>query len=610
LPHEYLPRSRYMSYIKTRFTHLIWILVILTASCQLKSEPPKETKATAKQAFDKLKKEKDHKDTDLEFIKKEGIIKTDVVATNPSTQVEVRDFNVNISQIDNSKFPEVTLLVSVTDKKGNPLKVNPDFFTIEENGFPVPKKNFVSVILKKDSKKKIAKKPLSILLAIDKSGSMKGNAKKKEDQPMSYAKNAAVEFIKQAKESDLIKVIAFDGDIHPLGANERAVPRIEQLQPTGSTALYGVLLGAVKELQMGGGIKAVILLTDGRNDTRGTINQSLKSITLQMGLIAADQLAIPVFTIGFGERADVSTLETIAKRTHALFFKTAKKEEITQLYTLIREIINTQYLITYRSESLQEVTDVKVELGRFVDRREFSTPAHVVKREKKLREDIRIVKDRESELNKLEGELSTKQTTLSKREKNLEERNARLKEERIKVERDKLSLEKKEAELKDFEGRMTQLKSKLDVEEKALAKLRQELTGRQASLDEEEGRVKELSRANSTRAASLERKGEALAASQKRLEKQLEDLRVSRAKLNELQISLENKEARLKRELTENTELNAALKKQKLAVDTEKKNIDQLRKKLNKLLKKVKDKYNDELKLIDGHKSELDTIQP
>ena len=599
-----------MSYLKPGFFPLIWMLFIVLASCNFKSEPPKETKPTAKQAFDQLKKEKDQKTTDLEFIKKEGIIKTDVVATNPSTLVEVRDFNVNISQIDNSKFPEVTLLVSVTDKKGNPLKVNPDFFTIEENGFPVPKKNFLSVILKKDSKKKIAKKPLSILLAIDKSGSMGGGIKKKENQPMTYAKNAAVEFIKQAKEKDLVKVIAFDGDIHPLGANERAVPRIEQLQPTGSTALYGVLLSAVKELQMGGGIKAVILLTDGRNDTRGTINQSLKSITLRMGLTAADQLAIPVFTIGFGERADVATLETIAKRTHALFFKTAKKEEITKLYSLIREIINTQYLITYRSESLQEVTDVKVELGRFVDRREFTTPAHVVKREKKLREDIRVVKDRENELSKLEGELTAKQTFLTKREKDLEDRRVRLKDERIKVERDKLSLEKKEAELKDFEGRMTKLKTKLDAEEKALTKLRQELTGRQASLDEEESRVKELSRANSTRAASLERKGEALAASQKRLEKQLEDLRVSRAKLNELQISLENKEARLKRDLNENTELKTLLTKQKLAINTEKKSLDKLRKRLDKLLKKVREKYNDELKLIEGHKSELDTIQP
>jgi len=41
---------------------------------------------------------------------------------------------VHITQVDNSKFPQVTVYVSATDAKGEPLAVNPDQLQISENG--------------------------------------------------------------------------------------------------------------------------------------------------------------------------------------------------------------------------------------------------------------------------------------------------------------------------------------------------------------------------------------------------------------------------------------------------------------------------------------------
>ncbi|MDH4129805.1 MAG: VWA domain-containing protein, partial [Spirochaetota bacterium] len=438
---------------------------------------------SSKEKFEKLATEKKNEKTDLEYIKKHGIIKTDVQATNPITQVAVRDFKVSISQIDNSKFPEVTLLVSVTDTDGNPLVVNKDFFNIEENGFKIPKSNIISIVQKKDVDKKSVSRPLNILLAIDKSGSMQGNAKDIGNQPLTFAKDAAIEFIRQAQKNDTVQVIAFDGDIHRLGTNEFAVRRIKSLQPKGSTALYGVLLSSVKELQMGGGIKSVILLTDGRNDTRGTINLELKSVTLEMGLHAADQLAIPVFTIGFGSKADDETLKEIARRTHALYFKTAKKEEILLLYKQIREIINTQYLITYRSESLQEVTDVKVELGRFVDRRTFTTPSFVVNREKKVREDIAIINQEKNRLEQFEKDLNDKAANLKKSQVIFDEEKIALKEQENKLNSEMTKIKLRESELNSFETRVKELESKIKEEKMRLDKVKQSLDSKEASLN-------------------------------------------------------------------------------------------------------------------------------
>ncbi len=590
---------------------LIVSLITCTQTNDTKKSPKKDNKETksdkAKKAFETLSKSKEG-ETDVEHMRKNKII--DVQALNPATQVSVNDFKVNITQIDNSKFPEVTLAVSITDKDGNPLLVKPDLFYIEENGVTIPKDNIVSIIQKKDTEKKSNYTPLNVLLAIDKSGSMVGNTNKEDQQPLAYAKKAAIEFINQAKKEDIIKVFAFSGDIYPLGINKDAIQGIEKLKPSGDTVLYGVLYESVKELQKGGGVKAVILLTDGRNDTRGTVNPQLRKITLRDGINAADKLAIPVYTIGFGQGADESILKEIALRTHAKYFQTGDKEQISNIYKLIREIISTQYIITYRSKSIQPVTDVKIEIGKFYDRREFTTPEHVIKREKKLREEIQIVKDRQKELDKQEKEIKDKISNLKEQEQSIALIKAKLKEQETTIEAKIKELNQKEKELNNYDERIRKLEAQLKKEEVNLSNLKTDLDSQSATMDEKSKRLNQLEKDQANKEKSLETKDSEITKRQDALEKELNDYKSARAKLTQQQTELENNQASLNKEIKENKTLKDQLNNEKQNLEKEKERLGELKNRLDSIIINIQNKYKKSLDEATDQKKELDKIKP
>ena len=531
--------------------------------------------------FDKLSKEKSETETDIEYIKKEEIIKTDVVATNPVSSINVRDFKVNITQIDNSKFPLVTLSVSVTDKNGSPLVVNKDFFQIEEHGELISKKNIISIVQQKQSAGVGENLPLNILLAIDKSGSMSGGFKDPEKQPMWFAKTSAIEFIKQIKGLDLINVIAFDGDIHSLSANEGAIDLIRNLKPRGSTALYGALLTGVKQLQIGGGVKAMILLSDGKNDTRGTINKAVKTITLQDGIHAADQLAIPVFTIGFGKNFDDFTLKKIARDTHALFFKTADKEEIQNLYGQIRNIINTQYLITYRSTSLQVVTDVTARLGKHLDRRSFTTPDHVIKERKELLDKIAVVEKEKRRLAAAERKLVELEAKLGRRNAFIEGEKTRLKGEEQKVREERKRLRQKEDELNKYDDAVKKLETKAIDENKRLARLSNELDGREGELNSTETRLNQLSNALNKRETGLDTKDEKLKQKDKYLGDRENLIQSKSDRLKETEKTLNKKSTLLNKKDADLLKFNNRLKALEAKANKESKRLVALNNTLN-----------------------------
>ncbi|HEO66230.1 MAG TPA: VWA domain-containing protein [Spirochaetes bacterium] len=564
--------------------------------------------------FDTLAQDAESMESTTEAIKKAKIIRADVVAHNPMTSISVRDFKVNISQIDNSKFPDVSLVVSVTDKNGNPLVVNKDFFQIIEHDVIIPKENIISVLQKKDSKDKTSKIPLNVILAIDKSSSMAGEGKYKEKirekQPLWFAMQAAINFIDRAKENDLISVIAFDGDIHPLGTNQSAIPKIKELKPAGYTALYGALFTAVKRLEAGSGIKAVILLSDGKNDTRGSINRTLKKIRLQDGIYIAENLAVPVFTIGFGKGFNEITLKKIARDTHALYFKTAEKEEIIQLYKLIRRIINTQYVITYRSKSLREVTRVSLRLGRFEDERDFTTPEHVIRRQKELLEKISIVKKEKDKLKLLDENLNRRMGELNKTQADLDARESKISDENAKLKKALRDLQAKEDKLNESKTAVLDLKASNEEQQSRLTERQRDIDNREAALNDQEKKLGEMTHAQDNQEKLLENRDESLRKREEVLANKIKELKAEKAELRQQLLVVENKEAKLDREIKENTHLKTKLVKEKKVLSKEKIRITRLSKKLDDILLDIRSKYKEALENVTEQKRELEGIKP
>ena len=57
-----------------------------------------------------------------------------VLAPLQTASAQADGAQVRITQVDNSKFPQVTVYVSVTDANGEPLAVDPSQIQISENG--------------------------------------------------------------------------------------------------------------------------------------------------------------------------------------------------------------------------------------------------------------------------------------------------------------------------------------------------------------------------------------------------------------------------------------------------------------------------------------------
>ncbi|MBK7494134.1 MAG: VWA domain-containing protein [Candidatus Omnitrophica bacterium] len=109
-----------------------------------------------------------------------------------------------------------------------------------------------------------------------------------------------------------------------------------------------------------GGRKAIILLTDGKDDD-GTGAQ-LSRTPLNNAIMAAQRSHIPVFTIGLGEEISQSTLEKIADETGGEYLFAPNGADLDDLYSEIASELGRgdegYYRLTYRAtESHKDGSD-------------------------------------------------------------------------------------------------------------------------------------------------------------------------------------------------------------------------------------------------------------
>jgi Ca-activated chloride channel family protein len=157
------------------------------------------------------------------------------------------------------------------------------------------------------------RKRARILLVLDISGSMDG-------EKLKQVKAAGMAVLDVLSPDDEVGLWAFSDQIWklvpiaPIGPNHPDFARhIDILAAGGGTALYRVAGDAVQTVQTGWDptrINAVVLLTDGQNSdpTNSDLNALLRSLESQPAAST-----VPVFTIGYGQDADLNTLKQIAQ---------------------------------------------------------------------------------------------------------------------------------------------------------------------------------------------------------------------------------------------------------------------------------------------------------
>jgi Mg-chelatase subunit ChlD len=193
-----------------------------------------------------------------------------------------------------------------------------------------------------DPPKKEKKSRLSLILIIDKSGSMLG-------RKMLFAKKASIELIKQLKANDNFGIVAFDTapyTIVELKSNEAVkkeiIRKLSMLRADGGTDIFPAMDSAYRQIrQKNSKVNHVILLSDGNT----------KSIYYHYNRMISkfQQANITVSTIALGTwLVNTKLLEDIAKKTKGQFY------QISDIVKLPRLIIKDSEFFVSQSDFHEE----------------------------------------------------------------------------------------------------------------------------------------------------------------------------------------------------------------------------------------------------------------
>ena len=176
------------------------------------------------------------------------------------------------------------------------------------------------------------KVPATIVLILDRSGSMKG-------MPMENAKAGAIQFVRSMKPRDQLKIVVFHNEISVLSemcfireCGESAISRLEGVFAEGGTALYDVIFAnykTLKEMKKNQPNRryCMLILSDGQ-DTSSHIYRHDFTDSLPKG----EDYDVPkIYTIAYGAEADKDLMAMIANKTNGRLFKSTP-EEIVKTY--------------------------------------------------------------------------------------------------------------------------------------------------------------------------------------------------------------------------------------------------------------------------------------
>lgn len=251
---------------------------------------------------------------------------------------------IRITQVDNSRFPNVTVYVSVTNAAGEPVGVDPATIQIFERGQAMQPVNIQGggaalggeII------------PVTTMLVIDISGSMDKGDK------IGAARDAAKAYVNGMREGDQAGVITFDTQVYRVQevTPDKAVltAAIDGLKTGSDTAMYDGILEATKAFESVSGRKAILVLSDGLDNQSSAVEEDIVSAVGPSGLT--------ISAIGFGEPGvvgqagiDETGLKSLTSRTGGQYAYTSDAASLTAQYQQYGEAFQSEYAITYLSPS-------------------------------------------------------------------------------------------------------------------------------------------------------------------------------------------------------------------------------------------------------------------
>jgi Ca-activated chloride channel family protein len=186
--------------------------------------------------------------------------------------------------------------------------------------------------------------PVSVVLALDGSGSMKKSAE--------GVKSAAESFVNALPDKDSLGVLQFADHatlVQDLSKDRKhAIEAVGDYVANGGTALYDALMMSLERLRRAEGRRVVVVLTDGVDENNpGTAPGSVH--TLDDVRAALKDTGATVFAIGLGTKVDHTVLDDLAQVSGG---ESYFPEDVTTLdanYHRILENLRRRYIISYTS---------------------------------------------------------------------------------------------------------------------------------------------------------------------------------------------------------------------------------------------------------------------
>jgi Ca-activated chloride channel homolog len=241
-----------------------------------------------------------------------------------------------------------TIEFTLTDAETDVSDITMDQLRVVEDGVPQKLEAFQE-----------ATTPVSIVFALDASGSMK-----KATEPL---KSAAMSFIDQVRPEDSLALMLFADKA--LFAHDLTTRRdwsreaVANYVASGGTALYDAVYDALSRLKGIEGRRMVVVMTDGRDENNpGTAPGSVH--TFAQVLDRLKEVDAVVFPVGLGPKIDRPVLEQLANISGGQAYFPEDVSVLAGDFNRILETLRRRYVISYTStNSTRDGAWRKVEIG-------------------------------------------------------------------------------------------------------------------------------------------------------------------------------------------------------------------------------------------------------
>ena len=238
------------------------------------------------------------------------------------------DAELRIEAVDAREFPTVVAIVTPPPELYGVVPA-PGDVTVLEDGVDRPA---VAQIL--------ADEPLEVMLVIDTSGSMRGDA-------LTSAQEAAAQFIDRMPPTTRFGVMGFGDEPEVVSEfsddREAARTAVAGLVATGETALYDAVLTALEQFDAAEDVRPFIVLLSDGGDTVSTAS-------LEEATSALEESGVGLYAVSLEtDETDLTPLETLTDVTAGRVVAAGNTAELAEVYDQIADELVNQLTVRFTS---------------------------------------------------------------------------------------------------------------------------------------------------------------------------------------------------------------------------------------------------------------------